>query len=65
MGHQYILILKRKQNQNNNDNVIPVDLAAYYNSDGSFVYNVDNQKFLDLLKISFPDKADIITEFLY
>ena len=51
----YFNINKRKQNQNNNDNVIPVELVAYYNSDGSFVYNADNQKFLDLLKNLFID----------
>lgn len=51
----YFNINKRKQNQNNNDNVIPMELVAYYNIDGSFVYNADNQKFLDLLKILFID----------
>ena len=51
----YFNINKRKQNQNNSDNVIPIELGAYYNIDGSFVYNVDNQKFLDLLKILFID----------
>lgn len=51
----YFNINKRKQNTKNSDNVIPIELGAYYNIDGSFVYNVDNQKFLDLLKILFID----------
>lgn len=51
----YFNINKRKQNTKNSDNVIPIELGAYYNIDGSFVYNVDVQKFFDLLKILFID----------